>query len=237
MHAGINPAKRPKSIAAMNDQVRSEVRKLDAYRKRLTDRRLGLEFFGLQDLIDVSVVELTVANEAIATAKAEGKEASVDLPLLREAQNILEIPKWSVVDPEGPLWFRGYATLAEDATAAQVNAFLDQMKLARIVIGHTPTTTRRIVARYGGRVVLIDTGILVTHYKGVPSALEIVAGKMKAIYPDEDVDLTIAPKAAAKLSPRDTPSSMRTSKPDALATAKLKPVRFRSGGTPGMGRG
>ncbi len=238
MHAGINPSRpAPKSIAEVNDLVRSEVRRLDAYRKRLTDRRLALAFFGLQEVIDVSVVELTVATRALEVAKATAAERPVfDVPTLTEAQAMLEIGKWSLIDPEGPLWFRGYATWPEDTTAAQVTTFLDQMKLARIVVAHTPTTERRIVSRYGGRVVTIDTGMLASFYKGVPSALEIVGARMKAIYPDGEVELTL-PKTARMSVPRATPSSARASRPDALATEKLKPLRLRSGATPGIGRG
>jgi len=203
MHAGINPSRPPpKSIREVNDLARSEVRRLDAYRKRLADRRLGLPFFGLQEVIDVSIVELTVATRALEAAKAEGTEPpALDVPTLREAQAMLEIAKWSLIDPEGPLWFRGYAMWDEATTAPQVTAFLDQMRLARIVVGHTPTTERRIVSRYGGRVITIDTGMLASYYKGVPSALEIAGPRMKAIYPDGEVELTL-PKVAAAIDPR-----------------------------------
>jgi hypothetical protein len=149
---------------------------------------------------------------------------------------MLDIGKWSLIDPEGPLWFRGYVNWPEDTTAAQVTTFLDSMKLARIVVGHTPTTDRRIAGRYGLRVVAIDTGMLASAYKGVPSALEITGVRMKAIYPDGEVELTL-PKAARMSAPGAAPSSTRASRPDALATAKLRPLRLRSGGTPGIGRG
>ena len=124
----------------------------------------------------------------------------------------------------------------EAATSAQVTAFLDQMKLARIVVGHTPTNDRRIVTRYGGRVVTIDTGMLASAYMGVPSALEIVGTRMKAIYPDGEVELTL-PKAARMSVPSAWPSNNSARNPVALATAKLTPLRLRSGGTPGIGRG
>ncbi len=238
MHAGLNPSRpAPASIAEVNDQVRQEVKRLDAYRKRLSDRRLALPFFDLQEIIDVGVVELTVATRALEAAKTEGTEPpAFDVPTLREAQAMLEIGKWSLIDPEGPLWYRGWATSPEDATAAQVLPFLDQMKLARIVVGHTPTGERRIDARYGGRVVVIDTGMLASYYKGTPSALEIAGGRLKAIYPDGEVELTPA-KAARMSAPAGSPSSTRASRPVALATAKLTPLRLRSTGTPGIGRG
>jgi hypothetical protein len=223
MHAGLNPSRpAPKSIPDVNNQVRSEVRKFDAYRKRLSDRRLALPFFTLQEVAGASVVELTLATKALAAAKGEGKEQpSLDVPLLREAQDMLEITKWSLLDSEGPLWFRGYALWPEDTTAAQVNSFLDSMKLARIVVAHTPTADRRIIARFGGRVVTIDTGML-AYYKGIPSALEIAGDRMKAIYPDGEVELTPA-KAARMSVPARTPSSAHATRPAALATAKLMP--------------
>jgi hypothetical protein len=237
MHAGLNPSRpAPKSIAEVNERARDEVRRLDAHRKRLADRRLGLDFFGLQEVIGVSVFELRLASQAIATANKTGEQPpSLDRPTLRESQNLMEIAKWSLIDPEGPLWFRGYASSDEASTATQVTTFLDSLKVARIVVGHTPTADRQIVARYGGRVVVIDTGMLAA-YKGQPSALEIVGPRLKAIYPDGEVELT-PPKAASMSAPLGSPSSSRASKPVALATAKLWPLRLRAGGTPGIGRG
>lgn len=224
MHAGLNPSRPPpKSIADVNEQARAEVRRFDAYRKRLSDRRIGLPFFNLPEVMGASVVEVRLATQAISAAQAQGKEPpSLDIPLLREAQDIMQLPtKWSLLDPEGPLWFRGYAVWPEDTTAAQVTSFLDSMKLARIVVAHTPTTDRRIVTRYGGRVVTIDTGML-AYYKGVPSALEIVGDRIKAIYPDGEVELTPA-KTARMSVPAGTLSSTHASRPAAFATAKLMP--------------
>jgi hypothetical protein len=201
MHAGLNPSRAaPKSISDINDRVRSEVRRFDAFRNRLVDRKLGLQTFGLQNVIDVAVVELTIANAEIEGAKARGTEPpQLDLFLLREAQALTKIAEWNVIDPEGPLWFRGYATWPEAETTTQVMTFLDQMKLARIVVGHTPTTDRRIGTRYAGRVITIDTGMLASHYQGKPSALEIVEGRLKAIYLDGEAELTAATKAARML--------------------------------------
>ena len=224
MHAGLNPSRpAPASIDEVNERARTEVRRLDSMRKRLAERKLGLDFFSLQQVIDVSMLELQIASQLQAAAKAEGSPPpSLDLPMLREAQGLIDIPKWSLIDPEGPLWFRGYAAWDEASTSAQVTGFLDQMKLTRIVVAHTPTTDRRIVTRYGARVVTIDTGMLAAAYMGNPSALEIVGPKMKAIYPDSEVDLTL-PKAARMSVPGATPSRTNASSPVTFATAKLMP--------------
>jgi Calcineurin-like phosphoesterase len=191
MHAGVNPGRpAPQSIDEVNERARTEIRRLDQYRERLVSRKLAQPSFTLQQILEVSVKELRTATEALAAAKAEGKQPpEMDLPLLREAQALLEIATWSLVDPEGPLWFRGYAQWDEAETTPQVFALLDSLKVSRIVVGHTVTPDRQITPRYKQRVLLIDTGMLTSAYKGAPSALEIRGGSMKAIYATGEVSI------------------------------------------------
>jgi Calcineurin-like phosphoesterase len=187
MHAGLSPARpAPKSIAEVNERARAEITRVDNYRRRLVDKRLALPSFTLQQILEVGANELRLAVQALEKAKAENTQpaGSFDVAFLREAEAMLEIGKWSLLDPEGPLWFRGYAQWEEATTAPQVNALLDQLKLTRIVVGHTVTSDRKIQTRYGGRVVLMDTGMLRRVYEGTPSALEINGATLKAIYPD-----------------------------------------------------
>lgn len=191
MHAGINPSRpAPRSIGDVNERARTEIRRLDTFRQRLVSQRLAVPSFTLQQILDVAVAELQKATQAFAKAKAEGSDLpALNAPLLKDAQDLLEIATWSLIDPEGPLWFRGYATWDEAATAPQVTAFLDQLKLTRIVVGHTPTTDRRMHTRYGGRVVVIDTGMLRSYFKGNPAALEIAGPQLKAIYLESEEPL------------------------------------------------
>jgi hypothetical protein len=192
MHAGINPSRpAPRSIDEVNDRGRDEIRKVDNFRQRLVKQRMGVPSFTLQQVLDVAIWQLERASQAMTQAKAEGKEMPpLDLPFLREAQELLEIPKWSLIDPEGPLWFRGYAQWDEEKTAPQVTAFLDQMKLTRVLVGHTPTNDRKMHARYGGRVVVMDTGMLQAYFMGNPSALEIIGTTLKVLYPEGEETLS-----------------------------------------------
>jgi hypothetical protein len=192
MHAGINPGRTaPKSIAEVIDRAREEIRRLDAYRERLARRKVALRSFTLQQILDVSIAELRHATSALTAAKADGQPPPpLDYATLREAQDLMTVGNWSVLDPEGPLWFRGYAQWEEADGSARVFSFLDSLKLGRVVVGHTVTPDRRITPRFGGRVVLIDTGMLTRAYNGTPSALEIVGSALKAIYPTEEVALT-----------------------------------------------
>ena len=93
---------------------------------------------------------------------------------------------------DGPLWYRGLAEDESTVTAADVDAVLKAFDARAIVIGHTVAPGFRIRARFDGRVVQIDTGMLGgENYKGgVASALEIHGD-------DLDGDLRRAARAAA----------------------------------------
>ncbi|KIJ66966.1 hypothetical protein HYDPIDRAFT_26381 [Hydnomerulius pinastri MD-312] len=72
---------------------------------------------------------------------------------------------------DGPLWYRGWAEDDESKVCAQVDQVLQKTGTRRMVMGHTPNF-QSIVARCGGKVLIIDTGI--SHaYGGVLSALSI----------------------------------------------------------------
>ena len=86
----------------------------------------------------------------------------------------------------GPLWYRGLALQKEEEVAPVLPAILEQMKARAIVIGHSTVLPGRIVARLGGRVILIDTGMVNGEFYpgGVPSALEWRGATVTAIYLD-----------------------------------------------------
>jgi len=86
-----------------------------------------------------------------------------------------------LVDPEGPLWTRTLAW-GTKAAAGQVRESLALLGASTQVVGHTPTPDLRIQARWGRRVICIDTGI------GRPkggrlSALVVHDGVFWAVYP------------------------------------------------------
>lgn len=92
----------------------------------------------------------------------------------------------------GPLWYRGLAQEPEESFAATLDAIRQRMGARAFVLGHTPTPGR-ITTRFGGRVVLIDSGMLDgTFYPGgVPAALELTGDTATAIYLDRREPLPI----------------------------------------------
>ena len=86
----------------------------------------------------------------------------------------------------GPLWYRGLAVENEATLAGDLTTMLEKLQARAIVVGHTVTPNNRITARFGGRVVQIDTGMLGEAFfpGGRASALEIQDGRFVAIYED-----------------------------------------------------
>jgi hypothetical protein len=109
--------------------------------------------------------------------------------MLNEAQEIMKIGSWVSIDPEGALWYRGLSTLPDDPAGGPFAVLLQKYSAKRFVTGHTPQNNRSINSRFGGRAVLIDTGMLTSYYKGRASALEISGDKLTAYY--EDGKITI----------------------------------------------
>jgi hypothetical protein len=61
------------------------------------------------------------------------------------------------------------------------------------VTGHTPSQSGRVISRFDNRFILIDTGMVFRG--GRPSAVELLEGRITAIYTDSRVPI-VAPGAA-----------------------------------------
>jgi hypothetical protein len=92
----------------------------------------------------------------------------------------------------GPLWYRGMASEPEETFAPVLDRILQQMDARAVVIGHTPVSAAQVQTRFGGRVVLIDTGMLNGEFYpgGVASALEWQGDTLTAVYEGRREPLT-----------------------------------------------
>lgn len=192
MHAGINPATAPGKIDDLNDQLRDEIKKMDRFVDELIELKLATRDFTLQQILEVASGEIGLANARIDAAKQAGKEPDrklINLPLLMEAQEILKVDSWLSIAPEGALWYRGLSTVKDDPAGGPFVVLLKKYDAKRFVTGHTPQQSRSITVRFGGRAILIDTGMLTSVYKGRASALEIDGDKLSAYYEDGKVSL------------------------------------------------
>jgi hypothetical protein len=182
MHAGISPQSNM-TVDDVNRVAEREIRMFDEAVSTLQQAGLIAPSFTLQEV--VSALSSEMNRIAIAIKEKQELEPEITQEYVGRLQRVLTIDQWSLITAEGPLWYRGYATLGDDAQP-QIEALLKRLGAVRFVVGHTPQIPGRIDARFGNRIFLIDTGMLTSHFKGGrPSALEIAGGKITAIYPDE----------------------------------------------------
>jgi hypothetical protein len=219
MHAGVPPDAGPEKLEDLNQKVKAEVVRLDRFRQRMLEKKLITPSFTLQEMLQAAVAEIETAN-ALIKASNEGGPAldpdKIDMPFLREAVEVLKVDEWAVLAGQGPLWYRGYAQLPDDPTGGPFAALLTKYDARRFVVAHTPQQTGRIAARFGGRVYVIDTGMLKEVYGGRPAAIEVKGSEVTAIYEDGRVPLGGASTGAAAdwvsnhSTVRRNPSSSRT---------------------------
>lgn len=93
-------------------------------------------------------------------------------------------------DPQGPLWFRGYAVDSEQQWEEGLAEVLMRFQAKQMVMGHT-VTGGKIRQRFQGKAIFIDTGIG-AYYGGHHAALEIRGGKLTALYPGA-IEVLVAP--------------------------------------------
>lgn len=89
--------------------------------------------------------------------------------------------------PDGPLWYRGTSACHPYTEKDITTGVLESLGAARVVIGHTPTVNRRITSRMDERVYRIDTGMNREVYRGRPSALVIMPGRVFTVYSDDEM--------------------------------------------------
>lgn len=122
----------------------------------------------------------------LQTGSSRSKAAGV-------ARAMLEATEGLTMGAAGPLWYRGTSLKPADDEGQTVSAVLDHLGARRVVVGHTPTHTGRIVTRLDATVVRADTGMLASHYNGRASAVVLDGGRLYSCYPGE---------ALAPLAPR-----------------------------------
>lgn len=193
LHAGIPPDLARLSLDDINDRVRRELEAFESYRRVLIERKLILPSFTFEEILTAA----KIAVQAARTIQASGVSRNdgwgwVDdggQQVVSVAEHILQVGGWFTLHPDGPLWFRGYATWTEEEGAPQVAALLDRYAAERFIVGHTVQTSKRITTKFGDKVFLIDTGMLTSRYGGRASALDMLGERFTAIYPDERVVL------------------------------------------------
>jgi hypothetical protein len=180
MHGGINPAFTTESLDNINRRARRELTEWEDGVRWLQQHDLGLPFFTWSEILEVVQSELT----RLGTKRKQEALTEDDVEEIRALLPLLNIGDSSLLNPDGPVWFRGYSSWT-DAEGAKIMAELvRKYRVKRFVTGHTPQPSGRITPRFGGALFLIDTGMLDGKFypSGRPSALEIEGEKVTPLY-------------------------------------------------------
>jgi hypothetical protein len=174
LHGGVSPAYVRTPLPELDRVVRSDLATYDTDRKAFVAEGLILPFFDF--------VETTRAvREQLDALGVGGKESE----RRKVYEKFLDWGHWTMNAEDGPLWFRGYAKWTDAEGDKELNTLTAFELVDRFVVGHTPQLGAKIQMRFGGRVFLVDTGMLDGAFfpGGGPSALEISDDGIRAIYP------------------------------------------------------
>lgn len=173
IHGGVGPELRGLTVEEINLKVAEELSAFDTARAYMIKQRLIPNTADLNFMI------------------GEYRKMEEPDPVLA---GLADVDQWFLRWEHGPLWFRGGARWDEETQGAEMAEILDGIGAARVVGGHTVQHPARIQVRFDGRVFLIDTGMLESHYDGQPSALVIEDGSFTAIYVDGSEELLFEEK-------------------------------------------
>jgi hypothetical protein len=203
LHGGISPAVASMKLDAINSRIRDEISVFDACKQYMVDEHLFLPFFTLQEMASVAQAEVSAEVKS---------RVPVNPDLRAKLAQFLQFPGWVSVAVDGPLWFRGYDQWSEEEGSSQVEKILQSFKANRLVVGHTVQKGGSIRSRFGGKVFLIDTGMLSSYYAGGrASALEIQNNvTFTAKYMDQQVVLLEPARVSLLTESSDEPARVDT---------------------------
>jgi len=161
----------------LNRRVEARLRRYLELRARLADAGLLPADDARRDL---ELVEAAAARGAASTGSPDdGSIADLLEAFLEEAAS----PELGL---DGPHWYRGAIYCPPLLERPVLELALERLGAARIVVGHTPTPDRRARALHDGRLITLDTGMLVEAYSGRPAALVIENDTTYVQYIDPD---------------------------------------------------
>lgn len=114
-------------------------------------------------------------------AEALATDTTLAPPLKNALQTVMALNDARVHDTIGPLWYRGTVGCSALVEGDVLSQSLAAIGAERVVIGHTPTVTRRVLQKFDGQVIEIDTGMLSSAYQGSGNALVIEGDQLSVV--------------------------------------------------------
>jgi len=185
LHGGISPEFADWTVDKINAQIRTEIQAFDRIKQSLVEKKLGLPFSTVNELLQSAQQEL-----AARKAKPPAADDEEGRQYVRVLEQFSGIAGWMITRDNGPLWFRGYDKWTDEEGQPNLDRLTQAFRVKRIVVGHTVQAKAEVRPRFSGKAILIDTGMLASYFKGGrASALEITGDRIRAIYTAGAVEL------------------------------------------------
>ncbi|MEJ2603867.1 MAG: metallophosphoesterase [Gammaproteobacteria bacterium] len=182
VHGGLPAQTADWSLAELNNTFsRDLARYLQVWRELVATGALpDDEPQSADDVISDEIVEdpsRCIEERALACEKIQGNGRTLEL--MKDFNRLSDAP---VNGYDAPFWYRGSVYCRDILERPVLERYLATIGARRVVVGHTPTTDRRVRVIRDGRVVMTDTGMLVSYYDGKPAALVVEGGDLRVRY-------------------------------------------------------
>lgn len=135
----------------------------------------------------IKVNDMIFMHGGISPKYAKTELKKINQQVSEELEDFSKLQGGMVMDPEGPLWYRGLAQGNEAALGTHVRGVLERLNASYIVVGHT-VTQGMVTPRFGGQVLLIDVGLSKV-YGSRPACLIVEGGKRYALHRGNKLEL------------------------------------------------
>lgn len=204
LHGGLSSLVADLGLDSTNERVHDELVEYLSLRDMLAAAG-ALPAFDMQDDLSIAQRFLAAAEDSASGADSANETDDADSTAAPGAAPVTPPPgmaRFFAIGTEGvgaaltgPLWYRGSVYCKPVLERPVLDAALDALGAARVVVGHTTTDNRRAQVRHGGRLVMLDTGMLTSYYHGTPAAMIIDDGQIAVQYLGDSqpvpVDLTV----------------------------------------------
>lgn len=159
VHGGVSRETAQQGIEAVNNAVEKALADYSEAMNTLFEA--GQLPFILPEFDGVTAIENTAKGRG--AAKPSWMAAAKSLAALRGSV---------LFSSSGPFWYRGNVNCLQIPESYTMDTVKKRLAVSRILVGHT-VKYRKVATRFDGDLVMLDTGMLKSYYKGVPSALLI----------------------------------------------------------------
>ncbi|MDJ0712557.1 MAG: metallophosphoesterase [Woeseiaceae bacterium] len=164
VHGGLPPAVIDMGLAGVNEGLKKNLATYVRAVGTLIDAGVLLptdSFYDHERIVTNYVPSLDETHEVLGAIKA-----------------VQRLSDSAVLSSRGPLWYRGNVACSGLIEEHRLEDALESIGADRVIVGHTPTPNRKVLQRFDGRVVEVDTGMLNFYYKGSGNALVLEDGAL-----------------------------------------------------------